>query len=112
MTVREVAEALDLEILTEGINMEGIVETGYTSDLLSDVIAHAPERSAWITVQRHINILGVAKLKEVAAIIIPGGLKVEEEVIERARSEGIALMRGKETVFVLSGLLYNLLRNE
>lgn len=106
MTVRELAGTLDLEILTGDTNLEGIVEWGYTSDLLSDVIAHAPERSAWITVQRHINILGVAKLKEITVIVIPGSLKVDEEVIERAQEEGIALLRGSQSAFALSGLLY------
>ncbi len=60
---------------------------GYTSDLLSDVIANAQENGVWITVQRHINILGVAKVKNIVAIITPRSLKVDKELIERARAE-------------------------
>lgn len=39
MTLGEVADALKLEIRTGGADMNRMVEGGYVSDLLSDVIA-------------------------------------------------------------------------
>ncbi|OPY71091.1 MAG: DRTGG domain protein [Syntrophorhabdaceae bacterium PtaU1.Bin034] len=110
MTVRELAANLGLEILTGEVNLEGKVNYGYTSDLLSDVIANAPEDCVWVTVQRHINILGVAKLKNIAAIVTPRNLKVDKEVIERAKVEGIALLRTAHSAFEISGLLYGILK--
>ena len=110
MTVRDVAQALGLENLTGEINLEKVVKAGYASDLLSDVIAHAPEDSVWVTVQRHINILGVAKLKNIVAIITPRNLNVENDVIEKARSEGIALLRGPLSAFEMTGRVYEMLR--
>ena len=110
MTVRDFAQALGLEILTGEINLEQVVKAGYTSDLLSDVIAHAPEDSLWVTVQRHINILGVAKLKNIAAIVIPRSLNVENDVIEKARSEGIALLRSPLSAFEITGRAYEILK--
>ena len=109
MTVRDVAKALGLEMLTGEINLEQVVKAGYTSDLLSDVIANAPEDSVWVTVQRHINILGVAKLKNIVAIITPRNLNVENDVIEKARSEGIALLRGPMPAFEMTGRVYEIL---
>lgn len=64
----------------------------------------------WVTVQRHINILGVAKLKNIAAIVTPRNLKVDKEVIERAKVEGIALLRTAHSAFEISGLLYGILK--
>jgi predicted transcriptional regulator len=110
MTVRELAANLGLEILTGEVNLEGKVNYGYTSGLLSDVIANAPEDCVWVTVQRHINILGVAKLKNIAAIVTPRNLKVDKEVIERAKVEGIALLRTAHSAFEISGLLYGILK--
>jgi len=66
----------------------------------------------WITIQRHINILGVAKLKDVVAIIIPRNLQIGENVIEKAREEGIAILRGPQTAFEISGLVYNALTKD
>jgi hypothetical protein len=110
MTVRDFAQALGLETLTGEVNFEEVVEAGYTSDLLSDVIAHAPENSVWVTVQRHINILGVAKLKNIVAIITPRNLNVESEVIEKARTEGIALLRSPFSAFEITGRAYEMLK--
>ena len=110
MTVRELVDGLGLEILTGEVNLGERIEAGYVSDLLSDVIANAPENSAWITVQRHINVLGVAKLRNIAAIITPRSLKVESEVIERAKAEGVALLRTDNTAFEITGRLYGFLK--
>jgi hypothetical protein len=110
MTVKELVGILGLDVLTGEINLNEQIKGGYVSDLLSDVIANAPESSIWVTVQRHVNILGVAKLRNILAIVIPRSLKVENEVVERAKAEGIALLRTGLTAFEVSGELYGLLK--
>ncbi len=109
MTVHDLVDALNLEVLTGGINLDRLVGSGYTSDLLSDVIANIDDDAVWITIQRHVNILGVAKLKDVAAIVIPRKLGLDEGFIEKAKEEGIAVLRGSKSAFELSGLIYNYL---
>jgi predicted transcriptional regulator len=110
MTLSEVTQHLKCEILTGDINLDKDVKDGYVSDLLSDVIGNIKENSVWITIQRHINILGVAKLKDVVAIIIPRNLQLDDNVIEKAREEGIAVLRDPRSSFELSGLVYNLIK--
>jgi serine kinase of HPr protein (carbohydrate metabolism regulator) len=109
MTVREIVDKLGLEILTDETNLDLPVEAGYTADLLSDVIGFAPEQSVWVTVQRHINVLGVAKLKNIHAIVIPRNLKVDDEVVGKAKEEGVALLRTNRSAFEISGLLFETL---
>lgn len=110
MTVRELVAVLDLEVLTGSINLDRQVGSGYTSDLLSDVIANIGDDAVWITIQRHVNILGVAKLKDVSAIIIPRNLTLEETFLIKAREEGIAVLRGRPSAFELSALIYNAMK--
>ncbi len=107
MTVKELAGTLGLEILTGDINLDRQVGSGYTSDLLSDVIANIGDDAVWITIQRHVNILGVAKLKDVSAIIIPRNLGLEEAFLNKAKEEGIAVLRGAQSAFELSASTYN-----
>ena len=109
MILSDVAKHLGSEILTNDVNLNRDIKDGYVSDLLSDVIGNIRENSIWITIQRHINILGVAKLKDVVAIIIPRNLHIEENVIEKAKEEGIAILRDPRSSFELSGLIYNFL---
>ena len=107
MVVSEVAEKLGLRILARG--SDSPVSGGYVADLLSDVIANAAEGCIWITVQQHLNIIAVAQLKKVAAILLPHGSLPETGILERAGKEGIYMLQGDSDAFVLCGRLYNLL---
>ena len=109
MTLSELAKEIGCEILTGNVNLSQDIKNGYVSDLLSDVIGNIKENSIWITIQRHINILGVAKLKDVSAIIIPRNLQLEDNVIAKAKEEEIAILRDPRSSFELSGIIYNLL---
>ena len=64
---------------------------GYTSDLLSDVMANLGENEVLITIQAHRNTIAVASLAGAAAIVFCHGRKAGEDVIEAAAKEGIAL---------------------
>ena len=111
MNVGDLIRKAHFENLTGDVNLDREIGSGYTSDLLSDVIANVGENAVWITVQRHVNILGVAKLRDVCAIIVPRTLHVEANVIEKAIDEGIAILRDHRSAFEISGLIYNLLNN-
>ncbi|MBP8625508.1 MAG: hypothetical protein KBI10_02280 [Syntrophorhabdales bacterium] len=110
MTLKELVNSLGFEVLTGDINMKRRVNSGYVSDLLSDVIANIEPDSVWITIQRHINILGVAKLKDVIAIIIPRNLQIDKEVVDKAIEENIAILRDSRSAFEISALVYNALK--
>ena len=64
---------------------------GYTSDLLSDVMANLKEGQALITIQAHKNTIAVASLAGAAAVIFCHGRTAALDVVEAAADEGIAL---------------------
>lgn len=64
---------------------------GYTSDLLSDVMAHIKEGDALITIQAHKNTIAVASLTGAAAVIFCHGRTASRDVLEAAAKENIAL---------------------
>jgi len=78
MKISELAGALDLNCVQKEFDDQEI-ETGYTSDLLSDVMANAEADCALITIQAHKNTIAVAQLIGANAVIIcndrpiPGG---------------------------------------
>ncbi len=109
MILGKLVEMYNFETVTGKVNLNKEIASGYTSDLLSDVIANAAEHSVWITIQRHVNILGVAKLKDIVAIIIPRKLPLDPEVVEKAKDEQIAILRDHRSAFEISGLVYNAL---
>jgi len=112
MKLNTIIEHLELHAL-EGSGGEDREVTGaYTSDLLSDVIANSGEGQLWITLQTHQNTLAVAKLKDLAGIIIVNNREPEETTKKKAQKEGVPLLRTPDSAYVISGRLYQLLESE
>lgn len=68
-----------------------VITGGYTSDLLSDVMAHLKEGSALVTIQAHTNTVAVAAITGTSAILLCHGRKADAEMLEAAKKENIAL---------------------
>lgn len=64
---------------------------GYTSDLLSDVMANLEEGQVLITIQAHKNTIAVASLAGAAAVVFCHNRTAAPDVVEAAAAEGIAL---------------------
>nr|WP_321409832.1 DRTGG domain-containing protein [uncultured Carboxylicivirga sp.] len=109
MKVTDIIEKLNLKVIAGAEGLQNEVTGGYTSDLLSDVMGNADEGQVWITLQTHRNVMAVASLKEVAAVIIVKGLEAEESTISQSNDEGIPLLSSDLETFELSGQLYQLL---
>ena len=108
MKAAEIGEQLGYTILTT-CNSEQEVKSGYTSDLLSDVMGNAPEASILITIQAHKNTIAVASLKDFPAIVICNDRTVPEDMVKTAEEEGIILMRTKDSQFDASVKIAGLL---
>ena len=101
MKIDELAAAVGCEIVVSGDPMVEIID-GYTSDLLSDVMANAEEGSVFITIQAHKNSVAVASQLDFPAIIICNGRSVPDDMRDAARAEGIAVLASKESQFEVS----------
>jgi hypothetical protein len=110
MKLNEIAAKLSLEALTPELETvdEKELREGYASDLLSDVLANAPQGGVLVTVQVHLNVIAVAMHAELAAIIFASGRIPEPVVREKAVEENIALYMSNEPAFDIVGKLYNL----
>ncbi len=109
MKLKDVIKKLDLQVLTAKDQLERDVTNGYTSDLLSDVIANSREGDLWITLQTHQNIIAVAKLKDLAGIIIVNNRKPDEETMKKAEAEKVPLLTTEATAYKTSGKLYQII---
>lgn len=107
LKLSEIMTELELENLNEKpIKEDMSIDFGYVSDLMSQVLGSAKSNSIWMTVQSHLNIVGVGSMAGVSAIVICEGLDVTENVIAKADEEKIALFKSKENAFHLVGKLY------
>ena len=110
MNLKDIAATLGLECLTPevaGADSREIAQ-GYASDLLSDVLAHAPRGGVLVTIQVHMNVVAVAVHAELAAVIFASERVPDEDVRRTAAKEGVALYSARESAFDLAGRLYAL----
>lgn len=110
MTIREAAEKLQAEIV-QGDFEDTVLDGAYTSDLLSDVMAHAKDGGALITIQAHKNTVAVATLVGITVIVVCNNRPIPDDMIESARDEGIAVLRTRENQYMVSGKLYTMIGN-
>lgn len=108
MTVGEIAKALSLNVLAGREALAAEVEGGYVSDLLSNVMGRAAAGDIWVTMQGHPNIVAVASLAGLAAVVVAGGATPEEETVAKAEAESVALLTSGLAGFELVGQLYRL----
>lgn len=108
MKLNEIVDKLELEVKTGGNNLDVEITRGYSSDLLSDVMANAQEGDIWITMQTHQNIVAVAVLKTLAAVILVNNRNPDEETAKKAKEENLPILTSTLSTFELIGRLYQL----
>jgi hypothetical protein len=106
MRVSELSERFGFESLQDSYE-DGELLEGYTSDLLSDVMAKAAQGAVLITIQAHKNTVAVASLVGIRAIVLCNARPILDDMVEAAKAEGIALFRTTYNQFQVSGLLYS-----
>jgi hypothetical protein len=109
MNLQEIIDRFDLTVLTEPRDFLAIQPAGgYSSDLLSCVMAGAKSNALWITLQAHLNIVAVGALLEVAAIIITENARPEAATISKANQQGVVLLSTSRTTYEINGRLWEM----
>ncbi len=109
MTLDQIAKSLGLTLLTETKDFSQITPSaGYTSDMLSCVMSGAPKQSLWITLQAHVNIVAVAALLDLSAIIITEDAPVDQTTISKAIEKGVTIYMTSMSSFEVAGRLWQL----
>lgn len=79
---------------------------GYVCDMLSDVMGSAQPGQIWITIMKHLNVIAVASMTGIPAIIFAKGVSPDANVIDKATEEGIVLLSSPLDTFSISGIVY------
>jgi hypothetical protein len=109
MNLQQIIDQLNLTILTESRNFASITTVGgYSSDLLSCVMAGAKKGFIWTTLQAHLNIVAVAALTVVAAVIITENAQPDSASIAKANQQGVILLSTPQFTYEINGKLWEL----
>jgi hypothetical protein len=107
MRLHELAEALDLSELTPASPGDEEITQGYTSDLLSDILANAPCGGVLVTIQVSPDVIAVAGLAGLRAVIFSCGRTPDVVTVGRAAAEGLSLFGSQADSFEMVGRLWD-----
>jgi len=106
VTLKEVAELLDADVLAGQDQLEMEVKTGFGADLMSDVLAFAKPGSMLLTGLTNPQVVRTADILDIAAIIMVRGKRPVPEAIQLATELKIPVLSTRFILFEAIGRLY------
>ncbi|MEN6303995.1 MAG: serine kinase [Armatimonadia bacterium] len=106
VTIADVVRELGLTVIAGSERLVRGVTGVQVCDLLSHVMARGQAGQLWITIQVHPNVVAVAALGGMAAIVVADGLLPGEDTINHANDEGMPLLASGSSAFEVAGRLY------
>lgn len=109
MNLQKIIETLNLKVLTAADDFTQIEPSnGYASDLLSCVMVGAKTKGIWITLQAHVNIVAVAALLELSAVIITENAQPDAQTIAKAKEQSVTLLSTPLPSYTIAGRLWEI----
>jgi predicted transcriptional regulator len=107
MKIKEIIDLLDGEVIAGEHDLEIEISSAYSADLLSDVLALTEGDTLLITGTVTLQVIRVAEILGITAIIFIRGKQPSGDVMEVARKRlNIPMIVTKKTMFETSGILY------
>lgn len=107
MTVRDIAQYLDAQVLWGEDKMDQSVESACGSDLMSDVLAFVKEKTVLITGLTNTHVIRTAEMLDILCIVFSRGKHPGEEILEMAKERDIVVLSTNCTTYTTCGILYS-----
>ena len=107
MTLHEIKDLLQCDVLTGGDNLQVDVTQVVASDGMSEILAFAKSKELMITGLTNIQSIRTEDIAGVSAVIYCRGKLPEKKVIEFARQKRIPVLVTKMGMFDICGVLYD-----
>lgn len=106
MTIRDVKEILEAEVLVGEELLDGEVHSACGSDMMSDVLAFVKDQSVLLTGLVNPQVVRTAEMMDMVCIVFVRGKEPDDDVLELARERGLVLMKTERRMFTACGRLY------
>jgi len=106
MKLSELAKMINGSILVGRDQPDLVIDRAFAADLLSDVLALTEEQTTLVTGMINPQVMRVAEILNVTAVIFVRGKVPPQALIEYATKLDIPLVATKKTMFEACGLMY------
>jgi predicted transcriptional regulator len=106
MTLGEVKEILEAEVVVGEDQLGKEIKTGASADLMSDVLAFAKSESLLLTGLTNPQVVRTADVLDIAAIVIVRGKRPLPETVQLAEELAIPILSTRYILYEAVGRLY------
>ncbi len=107
MTLKQIKEILEAEVLVGEKSLDLEVKTACGADLLSDVLAFTKPGSLLLTGLTHPQVIRTAEIAEIKAVCFIRGKRPLDETIELAKKSNIPLLCTSLLMYESCGRLHS-----
>ena len=106
MTLQEVKDILDAQLLCGDQLLSSTVNTACGSDMMSDVLAYVKDQAVLLTGLMNQQVIRTAEMMDMVCIVFVRGKTPDEDMIALAKRRGMVLLRTTHRMFTACGLLW------
>ncbi|MCH3923339.1 MAG: hypothetical protein LKE30_00250 [Bacteroidales bacterium] len=107
MKIEDIRKAINAKYITGEENKNEDLTFCFASDLMSDVLTLKVDKILLLTGLCNIQTIRTAEMANIEVIVFCRGKKINNDMIEEAKEEGMTLLECNYSIFQTSGLLYN-----
>jgi predicted transcriptional regulator len=107
MTLRDIANLLEGEILLPDSDLDCEVPCAFASDLISDILMCTKEPTLLLTGLTNNQVVRLSDMVDLIGIVFVRGKKPLQDILEMAQERNLPLIATSMTMYRSSGLLYN-----
>ena len=106
MTIKQVMETLDAELLTPEADLTREVHAACGSDMMSDVLAFYKDHSVLITGLCNPQVIRTAEMLDIVCVIFVRRKHPDETILTMAKERELIVMETGHRMFSTCGMLY------
>ncbi|GBD95636.1 MAG TPA: hypothetical protein ENG83_06140 [Nitrospirae bacterium] len=106
MTLKEIAEILNAEIITDSANSDINIQSACSADMMSAVLYYHTPNSLLITGLTQPHVIRTAEIAGIKSIVFVLDKKPDAQTIELAKAKNISLLSTSYCMYTSSGRLY------
>ena len=107
MTLRQIKQLLDAEIVTESDSQNIDIAVAKASDLMSDVLRFSGPGKLLLTGLTHNHVIRTCQIAGICAVVFVRGKKPPVETVELGEKCNIAILTTNYSMFETCGILYS-----
>jgi predicted transcriptional regulator len=106
MTLRDIRNILDADVLCGEQLLDREVKTGFACDLISEMLAFASTGTLLITSLKNPHVIHTAEVMDAVGVVFVGGKKPNLSTMKQIANSRIPLLATDLLIFKCCGLLF------